>query len=30
MLAHVPTLQKAFDKYNELLIEAETAELSQE
>ena len=30
MRAHVPTLQKAFDKYNELLIEAETAELSQE
>ena len=30
MRVHVPTLQKAFDKYNELLIKAETAELSQE
>ena len=30
MRAHVPTLQKAFDKYNELLIEAETTEPSKE
>ena len=30
MRAHVPTLQKAFDKYNEMLIEAETESNSKE
>ena len=30
MRVHVPTLQKAFDKYNELLLEAETTEPSKE
>lgn len=30
MRVHVPTLQKSFDKYNEMLIEAKTTEPSKE